>query len=135
MMKIVKRILLSVLCVTVLVLLASCATQSRTLPDGLTAAEIFQRAQDAADRGDYTLAITFYQECQTRYPDDKDHMVWASYEIAFLYHKMGKNDKAATLIDALLTQYANQGDTVPPAPILLSQRLKDRLEASIPKKP
>ena len=135
MMKIVKRILLSVLCVTVLVLLASCATQSRTLPDGLTAAEIFQRAQDAADRGDYTLAITFYQTCQQRYPDDKDHMVWASYEIAFLYHKMGKNDKAATLIDALLTQYANQGDTVPPAPILLSQRLKDRLEASIPKKP
>lgn len=116
-------------------LLASCASQPRTLPDGLTAAEIFQRAQDAADHGDYALGITFYQECQKRYPDDKSHMVWASYEIAFLYHKMGKNDKAATLIDALLTQYANQGDSVPPAPILLSQKLKDRLEASIPKKP
>lgn len=135
MMKIVKRILLSLLCVMGFVLLATCASQPRTLPDGLTAAEIFQRAQDVADRGDYTLAITFYQECQQRYPDDKGHMVWASYEIAFLYHKMGKNDKAAALIDALLTQYANQGDSVPPATILLSQKLKDRLEASIPKKP
>ena len=116
-------------------LLASCATQSRTLPDGLTAAEIFQRAQDAADHGDYTLGISFYQACQERYPDDKGHMVWASYEIAFLYHKMGKNDRAATLLDALLTQYANQGDSVPPAPLLLAQKLKDRLAASIPKKP
>jgi len=135
MMKIVKRILLSIFCAAAFVLLASCASQPRTLPDGLTAAEIFQRAQDAADHGDYALGITFYQECQKRYPDDKSHMVWASYEIAFLYHKMGKNDKAAVLIDALLTQYANQGDSVPPAPILLSQKLKDRLEASIPKKP
>jgi outer membrane protein assembly factor BamD (BamD/ComL family) len=135
MMKIVKRALLSILCVSAFALLASCATQSRTLPDGLTAAEIFQRAQDAADRGDYALGITFYQECQKRYPYDKNHMVWASYEIAFLYHKMGKNDKAATLIDALLTEYSSQGDSVPSAPILLSQKLKDRLQASIPKKP
>jgi outer membrane protein assembly factor BamD (BamD/ComL family) len=116
-------------------LLVSCATQSRTLPDGLAAAEIFQRAQDAADRGDYALGITFYEACEQRYPDDKAHKVWAAYEIAFLYHKMGKNAKAATLIDALLTEYANQSDSVPPAPLLLSQKLKDRLEASIPKKP
>jgi outer membrane protein assembly factor BamD (BamD/ComL family) len=135
MMKIVKRIVSFILCASAFMLLATCATHSRTLPDGLTAAEIFQRAQDAADRGDYALGIAFYQACQERYPDDKGHMVWASYEIAFLYHKMGKNDKAATLVDALLTQYANQGDSVPPAPILLSQKLKDRLAASNPKKP
>jgi outer membrane protein assembly factor BamD (BamD/ComL family) len=134
MMNTVKRILLSFLCVTASALLVSCATQSRTLPDGLAAVEIFQRAQDAADRGDYALGITFYEACQQRYPDDKAHKVWAAYEIAFLYHKMGKNDKAATLIDALLTEFANQGDSVPPAPLLLSQKLKDRLEASIPKK-
>ena len=61
-------------------------------------------------------------------------MVWASYEIAFLYHKMGKNDKASTLINDLLAQYSNQGDTVPAAPLLLSQKLKERLEATLPKK-
>ena len=134
MMKIVKTTLLSVLCMSAFVLVVSCATQSRTLPEGLAAAEIFQRAQDAADRGDYALGITFYEVCQQRYPDDKAHMVWAAYEVAFLYHKMGKNEKAASLIDALLTEYTNQGDSVPPAPLLLSQKLKDRLEASIRKK-
>jgi outer membrane protein assembly factor BamD (BamD/ComL family) len=135
MMKIVKTTLLSILCVSAFALLVSCATQSRTLPEGLTAGEIFQRAQDAADRGDYALGITFYTACQQRYPDDKGHMVWSAYEIAFLYHKMGKNDRAATLINALLAEYGNQGDSVPPAPLLLSQKLKERLEASIPKKP
>ena len=135
MMKIVKTALVSVFCVSAFVLLASCAGQPRTLPDGLTAAEIFQRAQDAADRGDYTLGITFYEACQQRYPDDISHKVWASYEIAFLYHKMGKNAKAATLLADLLAQYSNQGASVPPAPLVLSQQLKDRLEASIPKKP
>jgi outer membrane protein assembly factor BamD (BamD/ComL family) len=134
MMKTVKTILVSVFGALALALLVSCATQSRTLPDQLTAAEIFQRAQDAADRGDYKLGITFYEACQQRYPDDKDHKVWAAYEIAFLYHKMGKNDTAAGLIDALLTEYSNQGDSVPPAPLLLSQKLKERLAASAPKK-
>jgi outer membrane protein assembly factor BamD (BamD/ComL family) len=134
MMKVVKTTLRTILCAAALVVLASCATQSRTLQEGLTAGEIFQRAQDAADRGDYALGITFYKACQDRYPDDKAHMVWAAYEIAFLYHKMGKNSTAATLIDALLAEYANQGDSVPPAPLLLSQKLKERLEASIPKK-
>ncbi|MFI5369053.1 MAG: hypothetical protein ACHQ1F_08590 [Spirochaetia bacterium] len=61
-----KRILLSIFCAAAFMLLASCASQPRTLPDGLTAAEIFQRAQDAADHGDYALGITFYQECQKR---------------------------------------------------------------------
>ena len=135
MMKIVKTTLFSILCVAAYVLLVSCATQPRTLPEGLTAGEIFQRAQDAADRGDYALGITFYSECQQRYPDDTEHKVWAAYEIAFLYHKMGKNDRAAVLINDLLTEYANQGGLLPPAPLLLSQKLKERLEASTPKKP
>ena len=134
MMRIVKTTVLSVVCLSALALMWSCASQSRTLAEGLTAGEIFQRAQDAADRGDYSLGITFYTQCQQRYPDDKAHTVWAAYEIAFLYHKMGKNNTATTLINALLAEYSNQGDSVPPAPLLLSQKLKERLEASIPKK-
>ena len=33
-------------------LLASCATQGGATPEGVTAGEIFQRAQDSVDRGD-----------------------------------------------------------------------------------
>jgi outer membrane protein assembly factor BamD (BamD/ComL family) len=134
MMENVKTTLLSLTCIAILALLSSCATQSRTLQEGLTAGEIFQRAQDAADRGDYALGISFYTVCQQKYPDDKDHKVWADYEIAFLYHKMGKDDKAAALLKDLLAEYADAGDTLPPAPRLLAEKLKARLEANVPKK-
>lgn len=110
------------------VALASCASQPPVIPDGLTAAEIFQRAQDAVGKGNYHLAITYYTLVPKNFPDDKDHGTWASYEIAFLYHKIGKNDIALTLLQQLLDQYATAGDTLPPAPRILAQDLKLRLE-------
>jgi outer membrane protein assembly factor BamD (BamD/ComL family) len=115
-------------------LLASCATQDRAIPEGLTAGEIFQRAQDSVDRGDYTLGITLYTLCQQRFPDDVNHQVWASYEIAFIYHKMGQNAKALQLFNDLLARYAKEGDALPPAPQVLAQKLKTRLEESSKKK-
>ena len=115
-------------------LLASCASQNRTIPENLTAGEIFQRAQDSVDRGDYTLGITLYTLCQQRYPDDVSHQVWASYEIAFIYHKMGQNAKALQLFDELLARYVKEGDALPPAPQVLAQKLKTRLEEASKKK-
>ncbi|HEY9594391.1 MAG TPA: tetratricopeptide repeat protein [Spirochaetia bacterium] len=113
-------------------LLWACASGPVSLPDGLPAAEIFQRAQDASERGDYTTAITYYGEVEKRYPDDIDHAVWAQYEIAFLYHKSGKNDTALTLINELLDRYQREGSSLPPAPRVLAQNLKTRLEAMLP---
>jgi outer membrane protein assembly factor BamD (BamD/ComL family) len=115
-------------------LIASCATQNRAVPESLTAGEIFQRAQDSVDRGGYALGITLYTLCQRRYPDDLNHEVWASYEIAFIYHKMGQNAKALELFNALLARYAKEGDALPPAPQVLAQKLKSRLEESSKKK-
>jgi outer membrane protein assembly factor BamD (BamD/ComL family) len=118
-----------------LLLLASCATQTAAIPDGLSAEEIFQRAQDAVDRGNYSLGMTYYSLVQEKYPDDTAHGVWASYEIAFLYHKMGKNETALSLVDQLLDKYGKEGDALPPAPRVLAQKLKARLEANSKKKP
>ena len=115
--------------------LASCVTQKPVIPEGLSAEEIFQRAQDAVDRSTYSLAMTYYSLVQEKYPDDKAHGAWASYEIAFLYHKMGKNETALSLIDQLLDRYGKEGDALPPAPHVLAQKLKTRLEANSQKKP
>ena len=115
-------------------LLASCATQGGATPEGVTAGEIFQRAQDSVDRGDYARGITLYTLCQQRYPADVNHQVWASYEIAFIYHKMGQNTKALQLFDDLLARYEKEGDALPPAPQVLAQKLKARLQESTKKK-
>jgi len=114
-------------------LLWACASSPAPLPDGLPAAEIFQRAQDASEHGDYTTAIAYYGEVDNRYPDDIEHAVWAQYEIAFLYHKSGKDDVALKLINELLDRYQKEGSALPPAPRVLAQDLKTRLEAMLPK--
>jgi outer membrane protein assembly factor BamD (BamD/ComL family) len=113
-----------------LALLSSCASQGPQPTEGLTAGEIFQRAQDSVDRGDYAGGISYYMLCQQRYPDDLNHQVWASYEIAFIYHKMGNNVKALQLFNDLLARYEKEGDTLPPAPQILAQKLKTTLEAN-----
>jgi outer membrane protein assembly factor BamD (BamD/ComL family) len=115
-------------------LLWACASQPATLPDGVPAAEIFQRAQDLTDKADYATAIRFYGEVEKRFPEDIEHGVWAQYEIAFLYHKSGDNVTALTLVNTLLDRYAKEGDALPPAPRVLAQSLKTRLEALQPPK-
>ncbi len=106
----------------------SCASQKMVPIDNLTAGEIFQHAQDAMDRGDYTLGISYYKACQQKFPDDMNHVTWASYEIAFAYHKMGDNARAIALFKELLDQYAKGGDALPPGPQVLAQKLVAHLE-------
>jgi len=110
-------------------LLASCKSAPLVIPADLPPAEIFQRAQDAADSGNYALAIRYYTAFRENHPDIADRNAWAQYEIAFNYHKMGKNAMAVSLIDQLLKLYQTAGDTLPPAPRILALKLKDRLAA------
>ena len=129
-----KTVLLCAAAAVTFFFLAGCASQPTSVPAGLSAAEIFQRAQDAADSSNYPTSIMFYSQVEKSYPDDIDHVIWAQYEIAFLYHKMGKNDTALGLLNVLLDRYAKEGDALPPAPRVLAQDLKARLEAAVPKK-
>jgi outer membrane protein assembly factor BamD (BamD/ComL family) len=121
-------------CAAALVFLGGCASGPVVIPPGLSAAEIFQRAQDASDRGDYALGLRYYSLIPESYPDDVNHVTWSSYEIAFLHHKMGKDDLALSLINELLARYDSEGDKLPPAPHLLATKLKARLEESLQKK-
>jgi tetratricopeptide (TPR) repeat protein len=115
----------TVLCIGIA--LAACASQPKAIPPDLSAAESFQRAQDAADNGNYALAIRYYTTFRQNNPNNPDRDIWALYEIAFNYHKMGKNAMAVSLLDQLLQQYQNDTGNLPPAPRILALKLKDRL--------
>ena len=112
-------------------LLSSCASGPVQIPSGLSAVEMFQRAQDASDQGNYALAIRYYSLVGNDYPDDVNHVTWASYEIAFLYHKMGKDQVALGRINDLLAAYSKDADKLPPAPRVLAVKLKSRLEQTL----
>jgi hypothetical protein len=110
-------------------LLASCAGSPGPLPSGLTPPEYFQRAQDASERGDYPLALSYYTGFREAFPGDVQRGVWADYEIAFLYHKMGQTAEALRLFDDLLARYEKGGDQqLPDAPRILALKLKVRLQ-------
>ncbi len=114
-------------CILSLAALSACKSQPTAIPDGLSAGEFFQHAQDASDSGDYRQAMQYYTVFQQRFPTDVAHVAWASYEIAFLYHKMGENATTLKLLDELLAKAAAEPDSVPPAVRALSEELKARL--------
>ena len=115
---------------SVSIAVVSCRTQPQVISPDLSAAESFQRAQDAADGGDYALAIRYYRSFLDNNPNIPDRDIWALYEIAFNYHKMGKNANAVALLDQVLQQYQNDTGTLPAAPRILALKLKDRLGRS-----
>ena len=129
------RPLLLAACSGMLLLLVACRTAPPVSEESLTAAEIFQRAQDTADRGEYAHAIQYYRLFQQKHPQDSERGAWAIYEIAFLYHKMGRDEEALSLLADLLDRYAKEGSFLPSAPQILAGKLKARIEESAKKKP
>jgi outer membrane protein assembly factor BamD (BamD/ComL family) len=116
-------------CLGAALLAAGCRSAPTVSTEGLSAAEIFQRAQDSAEKGDSLAAIRYYEAFKEKRPDDRERVAWASYEIAFLYHKMKKDDTALVLLDELLAQYTKEGDALPAAPRILAENLKTRLQS------
>ena len=113
----------------ILTLAASCSSTTKTIDEGLSPPEFFQRAQEASDEGKNSLALQYYQTFQRVYPDEFERNLWASYEIAFLYYKMGQNEKALELFDELIAQYeAEESDTFPQGPKILAEKVKARIE-------
>jgi len=122
-----KKIFIPALILLVIILL-SCQTTVKEIPPNLSPAELFQKAQDASEKGNYTLSMEYYETFQKRYPDNLEKNLWASYEIAFLYHKMGKDKTAVKLFNELLNKYATQGKKDwPEAPKILAQKVRDEL--------
>ena len=114
-----------------LVWLGGCRSAPTDIPPDLSPADFFQKAQEASDSGKYPLALKYYQAFQERYPDERDRGLWARYEIALLYSKMGDKDTALKLFGELLALYAVEGaDALPQGPRILAEKIKAKLEAA-----
>ena len=109
-------------------LFVSCQTQPKTIPSNLTPAEYFQRAQDASENENYKLAMRYYRKFQEVYPNNLEKNLWAEYEIAFLYHKMGDNKTAIKLFDKLIAKYkTKEAKNWPQAPRILAEKVKENI--------
>ena len=109
-------------------LLLVCSSVPDEIEEGLTPMEYFQRAQEASDTGRYALSMAYYEKFQEQYPEERDRNVWAEYEIALLYHKMGKNHVALERFEALLERYESGETDLPEGPQILAEKVKARIE-------
>ncbi len=106
-----------------LMALSSCTSTGPIDLTGLTPAEIFQRAQDASDTGDYRRALAYYEKFLAEPGLELDREAWARYEAALLYHKLGDDDTALARFDELLALYGTN-PMLPEGPKILATSVK-----------
>ena len=75
--------------------------------------------------------MAYYETFLDKYPDDVSRGLWASYEVAFLHHKMGEDDRAIELFDELIARYENapEDSDWPQGPLILAAKVKKNIIA------
>jgi outer membrane protein assembly factor BamD (BamD/ComL family) len=86
-------------------LLGACATTAPVVPEGLTAREIIQKAQEATDKYDWSGAESYYLIALQRYSSDLQTVCACEYEIAFIHYKLGEYAVAKDGFTKLLGRY------------------------------
>lgn len=90
----------------------------------LNKAEFFQKAQTASNKGNYPLALDYYNNFLLKFPTDIQGDIEAKYEIALIAYKQNNYKKAEKLFSGILDQYSTDAAQVLPAwPKILSQKI------------
>jgi hypothetical protein len=127
------RTIVAMAALVLLAALVSCRTTGPVDLTGLTPAEVFQRAQDAADKADFSRSLAYYEGFLAQPGIDVQRAAWARYEAAMLYHKMGDDDTALAKLDELLALYETD-KTLPESAKILATNIRADILAKRPKK-
>lgn len=110
-------------------IIGACASGPVVIQEGLTPAELIQRAQDLSDRNRYSQAAQYYQAILERYPGDLSSVCAAEYEIAFILYKQKRYEESKAAFRALLARYNQQdAELLPPQFKILSEKVLGRME-------
>ena len=124
-----KRVLPFVLASVFLILL-SCNSVPKEIPEDMQPEEYFKNAQTAVvDWGNYRRALFYYNEFIKRYPDMKGKVLEAEYEIALIYYKKENYYESEKRFRAILDRYQTD-DAVffPEWPKILSEKILKQIE-------
>jgi outer membrane protein assembly factor BamD (BamD/ComL family) len=106
--------------------LAACATVEPEFADDWTLSDYFRAGQTAyAEQGNADLAIAYYEEIFSRFPDTQ-RLVEADYEIGFVLYKKGSTDEAAARFERVLSYYPNPD--IAQWPKVLAEKLLREIE-------
>lgn len=91
-----------------LIILTACETVPESVPEGLTSAELFQRAQEYADNANYEAALLYTREIMVRFEDEPLTYITAQYHEALYLQQSGASEEAASAYDEILARYENE---------------------------
>ncbi len=119
----------AVILVAAATLFFSCASAPIPAPEGLTPAELIQRAQDANDANNREQAVIYYQAILDRFPTDLGAVCAAEYEIAFIEYKEENFEAAKTGFRSLLSRYEGSDAALLPAQYkILGEKILAKIE-------
>jgi outer membrane protein assembly factor BamD (BamD/ComL family) len=124
-----RRIRFFALGALLLTLILSCASGPVVIPDGLSPAELIQKAQDASDKYNYNQAAQYYQAILDRFPDNLPMVCAAEYEIAFIKYKEKKYVDAKAGFEKLLARYnGTDAELLPAQYKILGEKILAKIE-------
>jgi outer membrane protein assembly factor BamD (BamD/ComL family) len=125
-----RRILFLAGCAAAAILLSSCQGSPKSIPEGLSAKQLIQRAQEASADGRLETARAYYRAAMERNPDDLAVQCACEYEIAFIDYKQKKYDAAEAGFKALLKRYESPDAAFLPQEYkILSLKIQSKIDA------
>ena len=94
--------------------LFGCRTLPTEIPSDLSPQELFQLAQEEADRNNYAAAEVYYQTVLERFPNDPEQIASARYNVGLMQYRDGRPEEAAASLEGLLELY--ESDEIPGLP-------------------
>lgn len=113
----------------------SCAGAPKTIPDGLSARELVQRAQESNDAYNYEAAIAYYKALGERFSTDPLYATTSAYETAFIAYKQGHYAQAKESLELLLAKFDGpDGASLPQQYAILSKKVLQSIADKTKKK-
>ncbi len=118
------------ICLALTISAVSCSS-TKEIPSDLTAPQLLQRGQHSIDTAEYKMAERYFLKAIELYGEDPNTYIEARYELAHLYMKQKKYDKAYVILDEILEIYDNSvTGTLPAAYKKLAQLDMSKIPAA-----
>ena len=110
---IVKKSIFVALTFLAIIFVVSCASIPKDIPLELSAKELNQKAQECTAAENYAGAEVYYKTLIQRYGMDTSVLIPAEYELAHVYIKQKKYDKAKPVLERVLSYYEVDNGSLP----------------------
>ena len=110
---IVKKSIFVALTFLAIIFVVSCASIPKDIPLELSAKELNQKAQECTAAENYAGAEVYYKTLIQRFGMDTSVLIPAEFELAHVYIKQKKYDKAKPVLERVLSYYEVDNGSLP----------------------